>query len=357
DKALPLLETALTTAETLELSEVLTHALNTKALVYQFLGRHRESRGLYLLSSEVARTHGLDGPLYVSQANLGDIGKNWDLPDAADHGEAALAIARRRGDRNAESLTAGNLAKIYFAAGRWDEVEQLCDELLEANPIRSGTEFLHAGRLLVHTARGEWASAEASLARLTSWHNSDTVETRANHEACEILTCLARDDPGAALDLALNSLADMVGSLTPAHEAVRAAWPAAVEAALRVGIHEHTNRLMTLLADEPAGRIPPYLRAQLLRSRALLDAAEGRQDTVESDLTGAIEAFGALAYPYWEAITRTDLAEQLIVRNECEDAIDLLTGAIATFDSLRANPALSRATALANAATVLVPSD
>ncbi|MGH9100481.1 MAG: hypothetical protein ACRDV8_09685, partial [Acidimicrobiales bacterium] len=341
----------------LELSEVLTQALNTKALVYQFLGRHRESRGLYLLSSEVARTHGLDGPLYVSQANLGDMGKNWDLPDAADHGEAALAIARRRGDRNAESLTAGNLAKIYFAAGRWDEVEQLCDELLEANPIRSGTEFLHAGRLLVHTARGEWASAEASLARLTSWHNSDTVETRANHEACEILTCLARDDPGAALDLALNSLADMVGSLTPAHEAVRAAWPAAVEAALRVGIHEHTNRLMTLLADEPAGRIPPYLRAQLLRSRALLDAAEGRQDTVESDLTGAIEAFGALAYPYWEAITRTDLAEQLIVRNECEDAIDLLTGAIATFDSLRANPALSRATALANAATVLVPSD
>jgi hypothetical protein len=91
------------------------------------------------------------------------------------------------------------------------------------------------------------------------------------------------------------------------------------------------------------------LRAHLARGRALLAAVEDRHETVEADLMVAIDAFAALAYPYWLAVTQTDLAEWLIEQGRDGEAEPLLAAAIGVFEPLGAAPALERARSLSAA--------
>ena len=90
-------------------------------------------------------------------------------------------------------------------------------------------------------------------------------------------------------------------------EAVRQLWPDAAEAALRAGDLAAADRLVAMLEAVPPGGLPPYLRAQLARTRARLAAARGEHDDVEAGLRHAIERFAAMGYPYWEAMARLDL--------------------------------------------------
>jgi hypothetical protein len=74
-----------------------------------------------------------------------------------------------------------------------------------------------------------------------------------------------------------------------------------------------------------------------------LAAAEGRHETVEQGLNDAVEKFEALGYPYWLAVTQTDLAAWLIGAGRSDEAAPLLEHAITTLMALRAAPALARA--------------
>ena len=61
----------------------------------------------------------------------------------------------------------------------------------------------------------------------------------------------------------------------------------------------------------------------------------------------AISQMRELGYPYWLAVTQTDLAEWLIGQGRREEAEPLLEEAMDTFRSLRAAPALARAQSVA----------
>ncbi len=56
--------------------------------------------------------------------------------------------------------------------------------------------------------------------------------------------------------------------------------------------------------------------------------------------------FTGLGYPYWRAVTETDLAAWLIDQHRHTEATPLLDQATATFEGLRATPALARAAEL-----------
>ena len=142
-------------------------------------------------------------------------------------------------------------------------------------------------------------------------------------------------------------LATAIDTLSPATDAVRDSWPQILDAALTLGRHDDAHRVLELLASRPPGHIPPYLRAQLARGRALLNAAENNHDTVNDDLRVAIDSFEKLGYPYWLAVTQTDLAAWLIDQGRGEEAPPLLEHAIDTLTALRAAPALERAEQLA----------
>jgi tetratricopeptide (TPR) repeat protein len=349
--AAPAVETALTIAQALELPDVLGDALTTKAMLCARTGRPQEARFLYAGALEVAQQPELAEVRSRALANLANVGMLWDQPDALGHGEAALADARRRGDRYGESIDAGNLMYVHLYAGRWDELERLARELLDPDPQRPGAEFCHCRSPSLHTLRGELDAAAAALGSMSAWKDSDDPELRSNYNSCLIAIRLAQEKPADALELGLRMLGEAITTLGPAQESVRDAWPETLHAALQLGRHHDAHQIMALLADLPPGHIPPYLRAQLARGRGLLNAAEGHHDTVEHDLSTAIDALEKLGYPYWHAIAQTDLANWLIDQHRADEANPLLEHATTTFEQLRAAPAHARAQTIARTAT------
>ena len=111
-----------------------------------------------------------------------------------------------------------------------------------------------------------------------------------------------------ALERGDAMLDEAIGKLGLANESIRYAWPDMLEAALELGRIDRARELVTLLADEPPGHVPPFLRSQLARGRALTNAAAGDHDAVEAGLTAAIDGFRSLGYPYWLAEAQLDLA-------------------------------------------------
>ena len=163
-----------------------------------------------------------------------------------------------------------------------------------------------------------------------------------------VLVRATEGQPEQALAHGLPTLQTVIDTQGPAVEAVRDCWPQVLQAALALARHQDARQIIGLLADRPPGHVPPSLRAHLARGRALLNAAEGRPDTVQADLQTAIDAFAKLAYPYWHAVTQTDLAAWHTDHHQPDQAGPLLEQAIAILTPLRAAPALTRAHALAH---------
>jgi ATP/maltotriose-dependent transcriptional regulator MalT len=132
-----------------------------------------------------------------------------------------------------------------------------------------------------------------------------------------------------------------------AHEAVRFAFPIAVEAAIDLGDLDEADRLIKMLSTRPRGEVPPFLRAQITRSKALVTSARGENETVEEHLTAVEEAFAELGYPYWTARAQLDRAEWLARQGRVEESTVLAAKAAAAFEAIGAAPMLLRASLLA----------
>jgi hypothetical protein len=210
---------------------------------------------------------------------------------------------------------------------------------------------VHYPLVPLYTLRGEPLAAAAALERLAAWKGSDDAELRDVYGSGVVGVRLGEGAPDQALDHGLSTLQSALGSWGPATDAIRCCWPDTLQAALALGRREDAHRIMGMLTDRPVGQIPPYLRAQLTRGRALVNAAEGLNDTVEADLQTAIDRFEQLGYPYWHAVTQTDLAAWHIDQQQPDAAVPLLEQAVATLTPLRAMPALTRAQALTQTPT------
>ena len=339
ERAGPPLESALRIAEELELPAVLSGALIDKGLISLQAGRSEEARSLFDAAQEIAERHELAAELALAHGNSGNLGVQWDLPEASDHYAATLALARRQGDRFRESVAAGNLVYLYLYAGRWDDAEALAAELL-ASEDRAGVEFLHFPLAILRSFRGDLEAAVDSFARIAAWEQGDDDELRAIHTSVAIRLHMAGGRAADALELGVGLLAGAIESLGASHDAVRNAWPDTLDAALALGRLDAAGEVIALLSEEPPGHLPPYLRAQLARGQALLAAAEGRPETVAAELAAAIDGLRSLAYPYWLARAQSDLAAWLVDNDRGSDAAPVLGEAIATLGSLGAAPAL-----------------
>lgn len=291
----------------------------------------------------IAERHDLAPQLALALGNMGNLSMQWDLPDATEQLAAALALARRHGDRYRETYAAGTLAYVYVFTGRWEELERLASELLDDGTERPSPEYLHYPLTFLYTLRGELDAAQASLAGVAPWERIDDDEFRAMYASLAIRVALATGRAKEALAHGNGLLGHTIETLATSNEAVRNAWPDTLEAALELGRLDAAGELLALLSEQPPGDVPPYLRAQLARGRALVNAAEGEHDNVEADMSSAIEGFRSLAFPYWLARAQTDLAAWLIDQGRAGEAAPLLGEATATLQSLGAAPALARA--------------
>ena len=104
------------------------------------------------------------------------------------------------------------------------------------------------------------------------------------------------------------------------HEWFRWVYPDALATARSEGHHEVTEQLLTMVEERPAGAFPPFVRAQAARYRGLHSADAGDLAGAEAPLQSALGEFERMAFPYWAACTRVDLAEVLRLTGRDEEA-------------------------------------
>jgi len=282
------------------------------------------------------------------EANLADVCMIRDLPGAEEHATAALALARRQGRRGSEANAASNLMYILTMAGRLEEALLLGTELLQVGgDERPGAAPINYALACLQGLRGKVDAARAHLSACRAWAESDDVQDRAVYAAAEAAVSLANSESPHALETARRSIDEaLTGGLPVAHEAVRLAFPIALEAALEASELEEADRLTELLAMRSRGAVPPFLLAQVTRAKALVAFARGDDERAEEDLVSAETAFRDLAYPYWTARAQLDRAEWLARRERGDEAAALAREAAATFERVGVVPMAARARTL-----------
>ena len=269
-----------------------------------------------------------------------------DLPGAEEHARSALALARRWGLRGDEGIAAGNLMYVLTITGRFDEAFQLGTELFEAGgDERPGAETINLNLAHLAALRGNSEAARDHVSKCGA--ESDEVQYRANYAAAEAAASLAEGRSREALAAARRAIHETIGgALGIPHEAVRLAFPIALEAAIEIGDLEEADQLAALLATRPRGEVPPFLRAQVTRAVALVAHARGEDETVEENLAAVEMTFRDLGYPYWTARAQLDRAQWLADQGQLHERTKLAAEAAAAFETIGAASMLARARAL-----------
>ncbi len=338
------IEQALTLAEALELQSVLATALTYKAVHYDILGRVNESRILFGGAIELCNRSDLSDPLFRAQLNSGDLLARFDLPGTEQRTREALETARRIGSRLYESLAASNLMRVCEYTGSWGELERLGAELLNGDAQeRPGSESIRLQLAILDLYRGRITQAREHVSALDGCRDSEENELRWTYLSCEALVEMACGHSAHALDTLLRTIREVAAVEGPAAQAVRIAFPAAIEAAVNLSQFHEAADLLSLLASRPAGHVPPYLRAQLARGRGLLAAAQGDHALAQGEFCSALEQLTSLGYPYWVARVELDYGASLIDDHRAAEASAVIDDAMAKLKLLGALPALRRA--------------
>lgn len=307
-EALEHVERALQLAEALDLPQVLCDSLETKALLLRSADRPEEALLLFDGTVVIATRRGLTSEEVLSgQANSGDTRMANDIGDAISHLESAIALARRLGQRYSETFLSGNLLLALLFSGDWSRMEQLAEALLEED--RPGVEIVHSRMAALWALRGDPERAREEFSATSRWERHNSSEPRTLHAALAATVLLAEGEFPKALEAARGALEVAVPNFGYRHEIARQAWPDACEAALGMGSRERLVELVEMLDNEPQGRLPPYLRWQLARYRAL-GAVGPAEDSWGARLLAVSDGFGSLGYPYWASRTVLEVASR-----------------------------------------------
>ena len=356
DEVAGLLESALTLAQHHDLTGQLADTLYLKGILLSSTGRTVEARALFEASLSAARLHGIIRSEMSVEATLADHFMTRDLPGAQEHAEASLALARRYGVRGFEAGASGNLMYILTMAGRPEEAELLGAEMLESASDERSEAAINLKLADIEILRGNIAAARDHLLLGRPVTEGDDAQFRPMYAAAEAAIYLAEGRSRDALEIARRAIEEAKSAgLGVAHEAVRAAYPVALHAAVVAGDLEEADRLTETLAVRPQGEVPPYLRAQVIFTKALVAGGRGEEADVEANLAAAETMFRELGYPYWAARAQLELAELLARQDRLDESAGHARAAATTFERLRAAPMLDRARALLEPALIGSP--
>jgi tetratricopeptide (TPR) repeat protein len=329
------IERALEIAEALVLPEVLSQALNTKQLVLLSTGRNEEALALLLRAEAIAREHDLGEALQRALVNLA-----FHFASRDDHDEArrfdlqGLELARKRGDREIETMFLMHMLANETWLGEWDEVFRYASEFADPLPIPyarlQSLPFIHVHRGDVSTARS-LLDADAAAA---SWGE---VQVEIVHAAVEGTVLRAEGRPRDAQ--AVLERAGVEGrKLGVRHPWVKLVMVEAVDAAFDL---DELDRVSEALDDweslAPVDR-SPFLEGHLALYRAQLAVRQGHDGADE--LFGRAEAvFRAIGLAFYLARALLEHGEWLAQRGGGAEELD---EAEAIFTKLGARPWLDR---------------
>jgi tetratricopeptide (TPR) repeat protein len=338
ERAAVLVEQALEVAEAQRFPEVISQALNTKALVLQ--RRPEEALGLLRQALAVALEHDLAAAAGRAYFNISYVAGGLDrLDDARAALESSLALARRRGQRYEEQITLGQLAEIMAVTGDWDGALALLADPEQGDRAEGYLAEASASTIaLILLNRGEREGVLAATAVADRLDESD-VQARGQAASFRAIAAVARGDARTALDEAERSLeAIRAAGGVPAQELLALAG----DAALELGDLERLDALLgSLAALPPVGRTHS-IRAHEARLIARRATAHGVGDEVDAHFTTARALFREVGMPFWLAATSTEHAEWLQAQGRGDEARPLLDEAEEVFERLAARPWLER---------------
>ena len=344
EAALERIESALKLAEALGLPEVLSQAINTKAMILSTQGRQGEAGALIRYALEVAVEHDLPNAALRAYNNVADFEARSDRYEGAAAGyRDGLALARRVGSRYQEWMF---LAQTYplYALGRWDEALERAAEVPDDAFSQTRFPFVcflgNSVSILCH--RGELDAADALVERFVSLGDSADLAERTGYAWPAAQLRLARGDYAEALRLASSAWEthDALGGNT---EPMKEAFAIAVRAALLEGDGPRAEALVGMVESAGRGDISPLTGARAMGFRAQLAVDAGDFERGDRLFRGAAALMRELATPFPMAVTMLDHAEVLLAAGDVGAAEPLVAEAGAVFEGLRAAPWVERA--------------
>jgi class 3 adenylate cyclase/predicted ATPase len=337
DLALERIDTALDLAEALMLPEVLAQALNTRGVI---LSRTRKTEAQSLMRTALTVALESDRPSAALRAyfNLADVMCQHDrYEEASELVGQGLELARRVGNQYWEWAFLST-AYCYYCRGEWDEVLAGQAALPAEDWSRARIAFaaLLSSAVPVKLNRGLVDAAEQDVRAFGELGASADVQERAQHRFAEAAVLLAQGKPGGALAAAEECFATR-DALGWTFEAVKEAFPVAVEAALALGDVSKADQLLADVEALPPGRCPQFLRAQVSRFRARL----GSEHT-EDLFKGAAGLFRELVLPFHMAVTQLEYGQWLAMQGRGDEAQPLLAESREIFERLEATPWIDR---------------
>jgi class 3 adenylate cyclase/predicted ATPase len=331
------IEKALDMAEALSLPEVLSHALNTKAVLLFSRGRRKEGMILCRYALDVALEH--DKPSAASRAfhNLADLSCDDDrYEDAAEMVREGLAHARKVGNRYWE-LTTLSFGYPFYALGEWDEVLAMQSQTLDAgwsqHRFAVSEALIAAVPIAVH--RGRLEDARRMVDGAGELASSADVQERAIYGLGNATVLLASGNAADSLAAAEVALAARK-SLPAGQDVIKESFVVAMEAALTLGRIDKAEELLSSVEALSPGQRTQFYGAHVARFRAQLALRRDEPDEAERLFKGAGGLFQELAMPFYLAVTRLEHAEWLESEGRAEDAEPLLAEARQVFERLQA---------------------
>jgi tetratricopeptide (TPR) repeat protein len=346
DDAMARTELALEIAESLLLPEVLSHGLNTKALILATRGRHEEAELLMRHALEVALESELSEPALRAYQNLAAIVSDRDrIREGLELALRGLELGRKIGDRGAEESLRGWVRGNMLLLGQWDEVFAEERELdIEDEQILAFHRFLLVGPLVY---QGELEEAERRLEAIRPYVDMRELQHVANLRIPEAELLLASGRAGEALAVAegvVEMHAELAGGTLQG--AAKQALPVALESASTIGDEKKVDELLGLIERIPPGQITPSVRALGARFAARRAALRRDSETASAGFLAAARIFREIETPFELALVLLEHAEWLAGDGQMDEVEGLAAEAREIFERLRAIPYLERLASL-----------
>jgi class 3 adenylate cyclase/tetratricopeptide (TPR) repeat protein len=328
-------ELALDIGEALLLPDVISHGLNTKALILNARGRHQEAELLLRHALELALANDVWEAAFRAYSNLlflvGPVGDRWR--EALELSHSAVALARRVGDETNRLWLQGWVAGILLALGEWDESIALGEPLLLTEPGFLGN------LVFVYLERGERERVDELMAVVTAETDLNEVQARAALRELEARVLL-RD--GKRLDALARAEEGWSTRTQQGLHPVIGHLQIALECAFELVDREKVDELLGDLEVLPPGEATPAVRALGARFSARRAALDGDDTSAGAGFIAAANILREIEIPFDLAVVLLEHGEWLSSTGRAAEAEPVLEAAREIFGRLRATPWLER---------------
>ena len=343
-EATAVLEEALRLAAHLQLREVYSQALSSRAVSILRQGRFDEAATLLRRALEVALDNDSSAAAFRAWNNLGVALESEDrFLENYEFIAPSREMARRKGDRaNELAAIVGSLSTLV-ALGRWDEAIAFAEEAQAAEEL-DAMQWVASGLVdvvPVHIRRGDLDAGRHLLDLTQAWsEHQDEIQASIGAARVEFLRTEGKFAEALAVTEEVVAFIPTLGLTNPA---VKRSLAGGIEAALELGDHDAAEELLDMVHTASPGLVTPSLRGHAARLGARLRALRGEPESVEAGFVAALQEFRSVSMPFEVGVTLVELVEWLIEQGRHDEAQAFALESRTLFEQLRARPWMDRA--------------